>query len=146
VYLDKAQRPRRSPEAVIQAYCSIITRTTNSNVHRVRMRWAEPATEKFENARSKVAAFLNAAESRQNYLDQKAPLKVEPVAATLGRVKFCSQVDAGCWSPPMEHHSNIVALADDCCEKGATGKAIPVIATGTNRYGRLALGSWMSPG
>ncbi len=86
VYLDNAATTQK-PEAVIQAIVDYY-RHDNSNVHRGAHALAERATEKFENARSKVAAFINAAESRQ-------------IIWTKGTTEGlnCSQV-TGCWSPP----------------------------------------------
>ncbi|WP_258271125.1 aminotransferase class V-fold PLP-dependent enzyme, partial [Escherichia coli] len=66
----------------------------------------ERATEKFENARIKVAGLINAAEARQVIWTRGTSEGINLVAASWGR----SQLKAGdrILVSAMEHHSNIV--------------------------------------
>lgn len=127
VYLDNAATTQK-PEAVIQAIVDYY-RHDNSNVHRGAHALAERATEKFENARSKVAAFINAAESRQVIWTKGTTEGLNLVAATWGRTNL--QPGDRVLVSAMEHHSNIVPWQMVAAEKGATVEAIPVDATGT---------------
>ncbi|MFN3581395.1 MAG: aminotransferase class V-fold PLP-dependent enzyme [Pseudomonas sp.] len=127
VYLDNAATTQK-PEAVIQAIVDYY-RQDNSNVHRGAHALAERATEKFENARSKVAAFINAPEARQVIWTKGTTEGVNLVAASWGRANL--QPGDRVLVSAMEHHSNIVPWQMVAAEKGATVEAIPVDATGT---------------
>lgn len=127
VYLDNAATTQK-PEAVIQAIVDYY-RQDNSNVHRGAHALAERATEKFENARSKVAAFINAAEARQVIWTKGTTEGVNLVAATWGRTHL--QAGDRVLVSAMEHHSNIVPWQMVAAEKGATVEAIPVDASGS---------------
>lgn len=127
VYLDNAATTQK-PEAVINAIADYY-RHDNSNVHRGAHTLSDRATAKFEAARTRVAAFLNAPESRQILWTRGTTESINVVAASWGR----HQLHRGdrVLVSAMEHHSNIVPWQMVALERGATVEAIPVDSTGT---------------
>lgn len=127
VYLDNAATTQK-PEAVIQAIVDYY-RHDNSNVHRGAHALAERATEKFEQARVKVAQLINAAEPREIIWTRGTSESINLVAASWGR----SALKPGdrILVSAMEHHSNIVPWQMIAAQMGATVEPIPVDRTGT---------------
>src|SRR5690606_16210157 len=121
VYLDNAATTQK-PEAVIQAIVDYY-RHDNSNVHRGAHALAERATEKFEQARVKVA------EPREIIWTRGTSESINLVAASWGR----SALKPGdrILVSAMEHHSNIVPWQMIAAQMGATVEPIPVDSTGT---------------
>ena len=127
VYLDNAATTQK-PEAVIQAIVDYY-RHDNSNVHRGAHALAERATEKFEQARVKVAQLINAAEPREIIWTRGTSESINLVAASWGR----SALKPGdrILVSAMEHHSNIVPWQMIAAQMDATVEPIPVDSTGT---------------
>src|SRR5690606_23567457 len=127
VYLDNAATTQK-PEAVIQAIVDYY-RKDNSNVHRGAHALAERATDKFEQARVKVAGLINAAEPRQIIWTRGTSEGINLVAASWGR----SQLREGdrILVSAMEHHSNIVPWQMIAAQMGATVEPSPVSNDGT---------------
>ncbi len=134
VYLDNAATTQK-PEAVIQAIVDYY-RCDNSNVHRGAHTLADRATQKFEAARQKVAALINAPDPRQLIWTRGTSESINLVAASWGR----SQLREGdrVLVSAMEHHSNIVPWQMIAQEKGATVEPIPVTAEGIIDLGAFA--------
>ncbi|MEX1056559.1 MAG: aminotransferase class V-fold PLP-dependent enzyme, partial [Natronospirillum sp.] len=127
VYLDNAattQKPRAVIDAIVAYY-----EQDNSNVHRGAHTLSDRATEKFEAARHKVAAFINAPEARQIIWTRGVTEGINLIAATWGRVNL--QPGDKVLVPVMEHHSNIVPWQMIAGAMGATVEPIPVDSTGT---------------
>jgi cysteine desulfurase/selenocysteine lyase len=104
VYLDNAasaQKPRAVLDRVAQAYTS-----EYANVHRGLHYLANAATEAYEGARDKVAAFLNAPRREEIIFTRNATEAINLVAYTFGRARI-KPGDEIVLSI-MEHHSNIV--------------------------------------
>lgn len=104
VYLDNAattQKPRCVVDAMCEAYYTI-----NSNVHRGVHHLSQMATEQFEDARNKVAKFINAAHSREVIFTRGTTESIN-LAATSFVGSFLKCGDEVIIST-MEHHSNIV--------------------------------------
>src|ERR1700686_2501704 len=104
VYLDNAasaQKPQAVLDRLNQAYPS-----QYANVHRGLHFLANEATEAYEGAREKVAAFLNAKRKEEIIFTRNATEAINLVAYTFGRerVKTCDEIVLSI----MEHHSNIV--------------------------------------
>src|ERR1700727_2359342 len=104
VYLDNAasaQKPRAVLDRMEQAYT-----TQYANVHRGLHYLANEATEAYENAREKVAAFLNAERKEEIIFTRNATEAIHLVAYTFGRehIKEGDEIVLSI----MEHHSNIV--------------------------------------
>src|SRR5271166_2485211 len=104
VYLDNAasaQKPKAVLDRLTQAYMS-----EYSNVHRGLHYLANAATEGYEGAREKVAAFLNAGRSEEIIFTRSATEAINLVAQTFARehVKPGDEIVLSI----MEHHANIV--------------------------------------
>lgn len=127
VYLDNAATTQK-PRAVIQALVDYYEQD-NSNVHRGAHALADRATQKFEAARAKVAAFINAPEARQVIWTRGTTESINLVASSWGRANL--QAGDRVLVSAMEHHSNIVPWQLIAAEKGACVEPIPVDADGT---------------
>ncbi|BDX19845.1 cysteine desulfurase [Halopseudomonas aestusnigri] len=127
VYLDNAATTQK-PRAVIQALVDYYEQD-NSNVHRGAHALADRATQKFEAARAKVAAFINAPEARQVIWTRGTTESINLVASSWGRGNL--QAGDRVLVSAMEHHSNIVPWQLIAAEKGASVEPIPVDADGT---------------
>ena len=104
VYLDSAatsQRPRQVLEAMDQFY-----RHDNANPHRGAYRLAERATEAYEAARSRVAAFIGAGRSEEIVFTRNATEAVNLVANGWAE-RFVGEGDEIIVTE-LEHHSNLV--------------------------------------
>lgn len=127
VYLDSAassQKPRQVLEALNHYYSY-----ANANVHRGVHTLGSRATDAYEGARAKVAAFIHAPAD-------------ELIVFTRGTTESLNMIAQGYLLPrlregdevvitPMEHHSNLVPWQQACKISGATLKYIPLQADGT---------------
>src|SRR5262245_26826665 len=136
VYLDNAatsQKPRIVLEAIEHYYTS-----ENSNVHRGVHYLSDLATRRYEEARSKVRRFVNAADEREIIFVRGTTEAINLVASTYGR----QNVRAGdeILISAMEHHSNIVPWQILCQEKKAILRVAPINDAGElllDEYERL---------
>ncbi|MBD3649649.1 MAG: cysteine desulfurase [Pseudomonadales bacterium] len=126
VYLDNAATSQK-PEAVINAI-SDYYRTINSNVHRAAHSLADRATQAFEDARRKVAAFINSPGHEQVIWTRGTTEAINLVANSWGRANLTAGDKV--LVPVFEHHSNIVPWQMVCAEVGAEVVAIPVNSQG----------------
>ena len=126
VYLDNAATTQK-PRAVLQALTDYYT-ASNANVHRGVHYLSGRATDLFEAARGRIAAFIGASDPKEIIFTRNATEGVNLVAQTWGR----SQVKAGdeVLISGMEHHSNIVPWQMLCAEKGATLRVVPILDSG----------------
>src|ERR1700739_2454728 len=104
VYLDNAASAQK-PQAVLDRLQEAYT-TQYASVHRGLHCLANEATEAYELARDKVAAFLNAKRKEEIVFTRNATEAINLVAYTFGRERI-RQGDEIVLSI-MEHHSNIV--------------------------------------
>ncbi|MFO7894560.1 MAG: cysteine desulfurase [Longimicrobiales bacterium] len=104
VYLDSAATAQR-PASVIEAVSNFY-RTENANVHRGIYDLSRRATERFEAARSTVAAFLNAADPAEVVWTRGTTESINLVAATWGS-EHIGEGDEIVLTR-LDHHSNIV--------------------------------------
>jgi cysteine desulfurase / selenocysteine lyase len=116
IYLDNAattQKPQVVLDAILDYY-----RTTNANVHRGAYDLAIRATEAYEAARARVAAFVNAWAPEGVVFTRGTTEAINLVAGAYGR----ATVRAGdsVVVTAMDHHSNLVPWQILCQEKGAT--------------------------
>ncbi|PSR53716.1 cysteine desulfurase CsdA [Adhaeribacter arboris] len=130
VYLDNAATTQK-PELVLRAIQDYYTQY-NSNVHRGVHYLSQVATTAYEDARTKVAAFINAKHTHEVIFTRGTTDGINLVANCFGR-KFLKAGDSILISA-IEHHSNIVPWQMICEERGATLKVIPV-----NEKGELIL-------
>ena len=122
VYLDNAasaQKPHAVLDRLKQAYT-----TQYANVHRGLHYLANEATEAYEGAREKVAAFLNAGRKEEIIFTRNATEAINLVAYTFGRerIKPGDEIVLSI----MEHHSNIVPWHFLRERQGAVIKWAPV--------------------
>jgi len=122
VYLDSgatSQKPLQVIEAMDTYY-----RRQNSNIHRGVHTLAEHATLAYENARVKVAKFINAAKPREIIFTRNATEAINLVAYSWGR----ANLKAGdvVLLTEMEHHANLVPWQMLASEKGIRLEFIPV--------------------
>lgn len=122
VYLDNAATTQK-PEAVLQAMDDYY-HTINSNVHRGVHHLSQMATDAYEQARQKIARFINAKHSHEIIYTRGTSEAINLVAATFGK-RYLKEGDSILVSA-IEHHSNIVPWQMVCEERGATLKVIPV--------------------
>ena len=129
VYFDNAATTQK-PVQVLAALDKYYTEY-NSNVHRGVHLLSQQATAAYEDARKKIAAFINAAHSDEVIFTKGTTDSINLVASSFGR-KFLNAGDSILISA-MEHHSNIVPWQMICEERGATLKVIPMDSNGVMR-------------
>jgi len=121
VYLDSAatsQKPRQVIDALVRYY-----EEYNANVHRGIYRIAEQATEAYEAARRKVAAFIHAARPEELIFTRSTTEAINLVAYTWGRANVGRGDEI--LLTEMEHHSNLVPWQMLAAERGATLRFVP---------------------
>ncbi len=104
IYFDNAattQRPVQVLDAVERFY-----RTTNANPLRGLYEWAVGATDAYENAREKVAEFINAPDPSQIIFTRNATEAINLVAYSYGLTHLKSGDEIVL--SVMEHHSNLL--------------------------------------
>lgn len=104
VYLDSAATSQK-PLSVIEAM-NRFYRLHNANIHRGIHTLAEEATEAYESARGKVAAFVNAPAADQIIFTRNTTESINLVAQSWGRRNL--QPGDRVLLSEMEHHSNLV--------------------------------------
>lgn len=138
VYLDSAATSQR-PRSVVDAEAEFL-RTTNAAVHRGAHRLAAEATERFEQARRDVAAFVGADEDTLVWT-HGATEGLNLVAYAIGNAS------AGRGAPASasltlrpgdelvvtesEHHANLIPWQELAARTGASLRSVPVRADGT---------------
>ncbi len=122
VYLDNAASAQK-PRAVIERLATFYSREY-ANIHRGVHYLSQEATSAYEATRETVAAFINAASTREIVFTRGTTESINLVAATYGR-RNVGQGDEIIISA-MEHHSNIVPWQLLCEEKGARLRVVPI--------------------
>ena len=122
IWLDNAATTQK-PQSVIDRL-SYFYEHENSNIHRAAHELAARATDAYEDARTKVAHFLNASSSKEIVFARGATEAINLVAQAWGR----RHINKGdeiviTW---IEHHANIVPWQMLCAEKGACLRVAPV--------------------
>lgn len=126
VYLDNAattQKPRRVIEAITRYY-----ETSNANVHRAIHTLGERATELYEGARAKVAAFIGAPAPEQVIFTRNATEAINLVAHAWARPRLRPGDEI--LTTPMEHHSNLVPWQQAARATGARLRFIDLTPEG----------------
>ncbi len=126
IYLDSAVSGL-TPNPVVERM-SHYQSFEHTNVHRGVSTLSQEATDRFEEAREKVRAFINAPSAAQIIWTRGTTESINLVAQTFGR----AQVKAGdeILLSAMEHHSNIVPWQILAEEKGARIRVIPMTDAG----------------
>jgi cysteine desulfurase / selenocysteine lyase len=126
VYLDSAATSQK-PDAVLRAMDDYYA-TTNANIHRGIYAIAEQATAAYEDARRRVARFVNAGSPRELIFTRNSTEAINLVAYAWGRA-FVNAGDAIVLTE-MEHHSNLVPWQMLARERGAELRYVPVTPGG----------------
>jgi cysteine desulfurase/selenocysteine lyase len=126
VYLDSTATSQK-PVQVIQAMDAFY-RTSNANIHRGIHALAEEATYQYEEARVKVAGFINAPSPRQVIFTRNTTEAINLVALTWGRVNLTA--DDVIILTEMEHHSNLVPWQILASERDLRLEFIPITHQG----------------
>jgi cysteine desulfurase/selenocysteine lyase len=126
VYLDNAatsQKPRQVIDSMDDYY-----RRYNANVHRGIHRLSEQATDAYEGARQRIAAFINAASPREIIFTRNTTESINLLAQTWGRASL--KPGDVVLSTELEHHSNIVTWQLLAGQIGITLRWVPVTDEG----------------
>ena len=126
VYLDNAATTQK-PESVIEAVADMYRRSYG-NIHRGVHTLSVEATDAYDQAREKVRAFVNAAETREIVFVRGTTEAINLVAQTFGRQRVGEGDEVIVTA--LEHHSNIVPWQLLCDEKKARLKVLPIDRTG----------------
>jgi len=127
VYLDNAatsQKPRQVIEALVRYY-----ENHNANIHRAVHFLGEEATAAYEEARAKVARFINAPSPECIVFTRNTTEAINLVAYTWGRANLGA--DSEVLLTPLEHHSNIIPWQRLTAEKGASLRYLGLTAQQT---------------
>ena len=129
VYLDNAASTQK-PQAVIDSLRQVYE-ADYANIHRGVHTLSQRCTDRYESAREKVQAFLNARHGHEIIFVRGTTEAINLVAQTYGR----QNVGAGdeILITAMEHHSNIVPWQMLCEQTGAVLKVVPMSETGELR-------------
>ena len=134
VYLDSAASAQK-PRAVIEAM-SRFYEEDYANIHRGVHFLSQRATDAFEEARAKVARFINAERADEIVFTRNATEGINLVVQTWGR-KFLGPGDEVVLTE-LEHHANIVPWQLLRDEKGIEIKVAPIDETGQIRLDAMA--------
>ena len=126
IYLDSTATSQK-PLAVIDAMNDYYHRS-NANIHRGVHTLAEEATAMYEDARAKIANFINAGSARQVIYTRNTTESINLVAYSWARANL-KQGDLVVLTE-MEHHSNIVPWHMLQAERGIELDFIPVTEDG----------------
>ena len=127
VYLDNAATSQRPVQVL--AEMTRFYRDHNANIHRGVHTLSVEATDLYEDARRKVARFINAPRSEELVFTRNTTESINLVAHGWGR-KFLQAGDEVVISE-IEHHSNIVPWQMLRDERGIVLKYIPMLPDGT---------------
>lgn len=134
VYFDTAASAQR-PLAVINAIDGFY-RNHNANIHRGVHLLSQEATEDFEQARKKVADFINAPSDQECVFTRGTTESINLVANSFLRPRLKAGDEI--LISYMEHHSNIVPWQMLCEETGAVLKVVPMNQRGELEMDALA--------
>jgi len=131
VYLDSANTSQK-PQVVLDTLTDFYARH-NANVARAVHTLGSEATTAYENARDKVAAFINAARREEVIFTKNSSEALNLVAYAISNATTFPGADRFRIGPgdevvvtEMEHHSNIVPWQLLCQRTGATFRWLPI--------------------
>ena len=122
VYLDNAASSQM-PQQVIDRLVRYQT-TQHANIHRAVHTLSEIATAEYEEARRKLARFINAREEREVIFTSGTTEAINLVMHGHGRKFICAGDEIILTT--LEHHSNIVPWQMLAEEKGARIRVVPI--------------------
>ena len=122
IYLDSAATAQK-PQCVIDAV-NEMNAGINGNIHRVMHNLGMQCTERYEQSRETIRAFLNAQKTTEIIFTAGTTAAINLVAFSFGE-RFVKSGDEIVITE-SEHHSNIVPWQLLCERKGAILKVIPI--------------------
>ncbi|MEX0940464.1 MAG: cysteine desulfurase [Candidatus Babeliales bacterium] len=125
IYFDNAatsQKPQQVIDAMVQFYTS-----KNAPIKRGIYQLAEKATQAYEDAREKIAQFINA-QSNEIVFTSGATESINFIASTWGQAQL--QEGDEIVLTQLEHHSNLLPWQQLALKKKLTIKFIPVTVNG----------------
>jgi cysteine desulfurase/selenocysteine lyase len=125
-YFDNGASSQK-PEIVIETL-SRYYREHHANIHRGAHRLSEEATIAFEDARLRVARFINAREPRECIFTRGTTESINLVAATWGAENLHTGDEIILTA--MEHHANIVPWQQVASRTGAVIRVVPITPEG----------------
>lgn len=129
VYLDNAATAQK-PQAVIDTMVRSLAEE-NANIHRGVHALSERATKSFEDARTKVKRFINAADAHEIVFVRGTTEAINLVAQTFGRTRLKAGDEV--LISALEHHSNIVPWQMLAEQIGIRLQVIPMTDAGELR-------------
>jgi cysteine desulfurase/selenocysteine lyase len=126
VFLDAAASSPK-PRTVIETMGDVYAHHY-ANVHRGIYELSEDATNRFEGARRKVAAFIGASSEREIVFVRNATEAINLVRFSWGRANV--RKGDRVITTQLEHHSNIVPWQQLCAEAGATLEYVAITDDG----------------
>lgn len=126
IYLDNTastQKPRQVIQALVEVY-----EHAYANVHRGIHYLSEEATRRYEDARRKVARFINARSPKEIVFVRNTTEGINLVAYAWGLANLKPGDEV--LITEMEHHSNIVPWQIICQHTGATLRWVPITPEG----------------
>lgn len=126
VYLDSAATSLK-PQAVIDAVHDVYARDC-ANIHRAVHLLSQRATARYEEAREKVRAFLNAQRKTEVVFTRGTTEAINLVAQSYGRTALREGDEV--LVSELEHHSNIVPWQILCQQTGAQLVVVPMTDRG----------------
>jgi len=126
VYLDSAATTLK-PQSVIDAVDEVYARDC-ANIHRAVHLLSQRATARFEEAREKVRAFLNASKMTEIVFTRGTTEAINLVAQSWGRSSLREGDEV--LVTELEHHSNIVPWQILCQQTGAKLVVVPMTDRG----------------
>ena len=125
VYLDNAATTQK-PQAVLDALIAYYT-TSNANVHRGAHYLSDRATTQFEQARDRVAHFINAEQADHVIWTKGTTESINLVAYGL---EWCLKPDDEILITSLEHHANLVPWQQLAFRTGARLRVLPLTSKG----------------
>ncbi len=125
-YLDSAATSQK-PDAVLEAMNRYYAEY-NANIHRGIYAIAERATAAYEDARRKLAAFVNAPSPREIVFTRNSTEAINLVAYAWGRANL--RAGDAVLLTEMEHHSNLVPWQILAAERQVELRYVPVTGAG----------------
>jgi cysteine desulfurase/selenocysteine lyase len=126
IYLDNAATTQK-PHSVIAAEVAYYSHN-NANVHRGVHTLSQRATDDYEDARGKIARFINAASAQEIIYVRGATEAINLVAQSYARPRLKPGDEI--LISAMEHHSNIVPWQIVCEQTGALLKVVAISDSG----------------
>jgi cysteine desulfurase/selenocysteine lyase len=127
IYFDSAATSQK-PSVVIEEEMAYY-RSFAANVNRGAHYLSEQATKKYNNARARIARFINAQEASEIIFTRSTTEAINLVAHGLGKCHFVAGDEI--ILTEMEHHSNLVPWFLLAKEKGLVLRVVPVKDDGT---------------